>query len=212
MISRLRFGLVLIMFWPLMAAALTVSPVHIKIAPEVRTITFSAINDQQDPALIKVAIKKWTQAAGQEVLASTDSVIVYPLQAKVQPGHEQVFRLMLRKAPVASEYYRVFVDLIDVAPNRAESARIGQSFSLPVFVESLLSNPILRFTSTKNGVEVQNIGNGYDFIQTVESNGSKKSTFQYVLPGSTVQLAPEAVAGATVQTVTTRRLGNVTLK
>lgn len=211
MISRLLLGLMLIMSWPMTAAALTVSPVHIKIAPELRTITFSAINDQQDPAVIKVAIKRWTQAEGRDVLNSTESVVVYPLRAKVAPGREQIFRLMLRKAPVGPEYYRVFVDLINVAPDRAESAQLGQSFSLPVFVESILSNPVLRFISSKNGVEVQNIGDGYDFIETVEGGGGKKSTFQYVLPGSTMQLATETV-GDSVQMIKTRRLGNVPLK
>ncbi len=204
------FGLLISCF---QAHALTVSPIYIKLSPITRTVVFSALNDQQGTAIIQVSVKRWTQVDGKDRLASDPGIIVYPLEARIQQNHEQVFRLMLRHTPTASEYYRVFVNLIDAPFDKAASVRPGQSFSLPMFVEPLLSRPALRITRKSAKIQLENIGDGFDFIESVNYGTEKKSVFQYILPGSSANIivSPNSTGSEAPQSLTTRRLGYVKL-
>ena len=168
-----------------LAAALTVSPVHLKMAPAVRTVTFTAINDQPYPATVVAKLRRWQQdGTGKDRLGGAPELVIYPLKAVLKPGHKQEFRVYLKTPAVQARYYRLLIELADSRPQKQGEVSAGQAFSVPMFVEPLLARPLLQTQRDGQSLVVRNTGTGFEFIQALRYADGETPNFTYLLPGA----------------------------
>lgn len=118
------------------AATLRVSPVLLDVRAPQQATSLRVWNDGASAVSVQVRIYRWVQRDGADVLEPTRDVVVSPPIATLQPGEENLVRVVrVSGAPVrAEESYRVLVDeLPDPAAVRPGTVALVLRHSIPVF-------------------------------------------------------------------------------
>ena len=152
----------------------------------------------------QVRIYRWTQADGEDQLVETDELIASPPFIQVEPGSEQVIRLV-RFGDAAlymtecERTYRVVVDELPADPGEAQMGlQYVLRYSVPVYLTNPAcedSHPELRWEIAIDGetawLNVVNSGQTRAQLATVNFISNDDETVPiaggllgYVLPGS----------------------------
>lgn len=124
---------------PAEAAVFQIFPVGIEAPANAPAGVVTLSNGSAEPVALQVRVFRWTQAEGRDVLAPTTDVVASPPAARIEPGGQQVVRVVrTAKMPATSEEaYRLIVDEIPVAqPAPTEGLRMTLRQSIPVFFGS----------------------------------------------------------------------------
>lgn len=122
---------------PALAASLQVSPILLEFAPQEQTQALWLRNTGSVPLRAQVRVQRWTQAEGEDQLASTRELVASPAMVEVAPGERQLVRIVRPQlAPIAQEQaYRLIVDEL---PGDRQEESSGLQFllrySIPVFI------------------------------------------------------------------------------
>jgi len=123
---------------PAMAATLRVAPVSLELRNGTSTSSVRVWNDDREPLHVQVRIFKWTVEKGQNVLKPTTDVVVSPPMTTLQPGSENIIRVVrVSKSPVqGTEQYRLIIDqLPDPAKRRPGTVNVLVRHAIPVTFE-----------------------------------------------------------------------------
>src|ERR1035441_1912769 len=85
------------------AQALSVLPVNIFLAPGQSVSTLTITNHGTTKTAVQIRAFAWDQQGDSDQLEATESVLVIPPIAPIDPGASQVVRLILRKPPQGRE-------------------------------------------------------------------------------------------------------------
>lgn len=139
---RLKMGWFLLAFItsPLNAASLAVWPINPRIdAPASATMVWVKNNNANEEVVLQARILTWSQQDNRDHYEAQDNLVVSPPMVTVQPGAQQVFRIINRQGVVTGRAqelsYRVIIDEIPVAA-KAEGTVLSfqMRYSLPLFV------------------------------------------------------------------------------
>ena len=133
---RWLLGAFLLVLAPGQAGSVSVAPVLLDMTAPAAATLLTLRNDQKKPLNVQVRAYQWQQAGGEERLVPTREIVVSPPIATIQPGGEQVVRVvrLSKQAPVGEESYRVLVDeLPDAAERRDGRVKLVLRHSIPVF-------------------------------------------------------------------------------
>jgi fimbrial chaperone protein len=117
-------------------STLRVSPVLLDVHAPTAAAAIRIWNDSDRPINVQIRLFRWGQAGGEDQLEPTADVAVSPPLTTLQPGSENVVRVVrTSKAPVArEESYRLIVDeLPDPARRRPGTVALAMRYSIPVF-------------------------------------------------------------------------------
>ena len=166
---RWLLGATLLLVAPGVAECVSVAPVLLEVLAPAAATLLTLRNDQARPLNVQVRVYRWQQDGGQERLVPTQEVVVSPPFATMQPGSEQVVRVLRpsKAAPVGEESYRVLVDeLPDTVERRDGRVRLVLRHSLPVFfAERALSPPRVTWSIVERG--------GSWFLEGVNAGGRR---------------------------------------
>ncbi|WP_087687827.1 MULTISPECIES: fimbrial biogenesis chaperone [unclassified Pandoraea] len=190
-------------------ASLQVSPVIVSLAPTQPATTLTLGNTGDLPIHGQLRLYAWTQRDGENVLTPTDALIASPPILRIEPGEQQIVRLVrLTAEPTQGEQsYRLLVDeLPAVAEAPAEGVTIRLRYSLPVFVQANdLQAPSLRFDVhwLRGELEVHNDGEQHAQLgatRVLDATGRSveltHGLLGYVLAGQTRRFAARWPSGA----------------
>lgn len=191
------------------AASIQIGPTSVTLVGQERTATVSVRNSDSVPVTVQIRGMDWTQVNGEDVQSPSASLTVSPPFATLQPGEEQVVRLLIEHVPdVKTE--RAFRLVIDEVPNPVVKTSTGLHTTLrllsPVFLSpSTDARPRLSWSTsrTTDGVilTARNEGNAHERISdmqvTVGGQAVSSGAFGgYVLAsGSRSWRLPAASAG-----------------
>ncbi len=120
-----------------MAAALSVAPTRIDLAPDQRAAAVTLQNDGDEPVMVQVQTFAWTGSPATSDLTPTRDLVAMPPVATVAAGDKQLIRVAARGGdkPAAEQSYRL---IITEVPPETKGPQAGVRFalrlSLPVFV------------------------------------------------------------------------------
>ena len=179
------------------AQSLSVMPVNIFLAPGQRATTLTVTNQGTTKTAIQIRAFGWNQQGDGDQLTASDSVVVSPPIASIDPGSSQVVRLILRQAPHGrEETYRVIVDQIP-PPAEPGIVHLVLRLSIPIFAEpSTRAFPKLQFRLEAKGDQLVLVGSNdglrHEVVRDIEvltSDGRKlkaaAGSSPYILAGST---------------------------
>ena len=101
-------------------------------------LTLSNLSDE--PFQAQVRVFAWRQADGEDILETTNDVVVSPPMLRIEPGREQLVRVVRQRTPPLAQEasYRLLVDEIPGArPAQAPEGtglRFVLRYSIPVFL------------------------------------------------------------------------------
>lgn len=156
---------------PLNAASLAVWPINPRIdAPASATMVWVKNNNANEEVVLQARILTWSQQQNQDNYNTQDELVVSPPLVTVQPGAQQVFRIVNRKGVIvdgAQELsYRLIIDEIPSAAKLDGTVLSFQMrYSLPLFVG------VPRDYEKKSFIERQNAMAGqlrYRLVETPE--------------------------------------------
>lgn len=146
-IFRFVFLLFVLSLWagrmPLLAmpAGVNVHPLLLDLNDVQRNAAITVANGESFPELMRVEVKAWDQAQGEDHYVPSDDLLVVPPVLSVASQQEKFVRLGLRH-PVSAgreQAYRVFVTEVPSAVNMKKGAMVQVAFrvGVPVFVNAL---------------------------------------------------------------------------
>ena len=103
------FLLLLCLLWGIgavgtgLASRVSVSPVTLQLQPNVRAAQLTLTNQGDAPVTFDLSVMAWSQSGGQDVLSSTQAVVVAPATLTLAPGKAQTVRLARLGNPTLSE-------------------------------------------------------------------------------------------------------------
>jgi fimbrial chaperone protein len=193
------------------AAALHVSPVLIEKTAPAAAASLTVRNSGAEPMTVQTRVFRWVQVNGEDKLEPTGDIAVSPPMMKLQPGVDNVVRVVrTAKQPVETEQsYRVVVDELPVA-GRARSGTVSflVRHSVPVFFRPATdSPPAVDWLATRSGRQITlSLSNkGQRRLRVADlvvkdASGTKiaqnAGLVGYVLAGSTVRWTLPASGGA----------------
>jgi fimbrial chaperone protein len=127
-----------------MAAALSVAPTRIDLAPDQRAAAVTLQNDGDEPVMVQVQTFAWTGSPATIDLTPTRDLVAMPPVATVAAGDKQLIRVAARGGdkPAAEQSYRL---IITEVPPETKGPQAGVRFalrlSLPVFVTPVGAAP-----------------------------------------------------------------------
>lgn len=119
---------------------------HLQVNPtlvEMRTkaaasrIVLSNTGDESVSAQVRVFA--WTQRGGEDQLADTDQIVLSPPIVKIDPGQEQVIRLVRVGAPnqgSRDQSYRIIVEELPGAKPSVDMVKLRMRYVMPMFVRA----------------------------------------------------------------------------
>ncbi len=122
-----------------LAAGLQISPISISIATDQKASEVWLRNSGTEVVHAQVRVYRWSQEDGEDVLSPEQALIASPPMVQIEPGQQQLVRLV-RVGPagapsVNEQSYRL---LIDELPIKRSTAKAGLDFvfrySVPVFI------------------------------------------------------------------------------
>lgn len=179
------------------AQSLSVMPVNIFLAPGQSATTLTVTNQGTTKTAIQVRAFGWNQQGDGDQLTASDSVVVSPPIASIDPGSSQVVRLILRQAPHGKEEtYRIIVDQIP-PPAEPGIVHLVLRLSIPIFAEPATRTfPKLQFRLEAKDDQLVLVGSNdglrHEAVRDIEvltSDGRKlkaaPGASPYILAGST---------------------------
>ncbi|WP_263144103.1 molecular chaperone [Pseudomonas sp. RIT-PI-AD] len=210
------------------ASSILIWPINPSIEGEHKAAALWLENRGEKPVSLQVRILDWSQAQYADVLAAQQGVVGSPPVTRVEPGKQQMVRLILRQPvePGRERAYRILVDEM-LTPESAEDPRLGIKFqmrySVPLFVVGSgaqvdlqgsgkpgLLRPELHYRFAGEGgaryLLLRNVGTAHARLSAVrlrQGNASyalSEGLLGYVLPGVEMRwpLPPEVPAGGGV--------------
>src|SRR6202140_4151365 len=142
--------------FPVMAGALSVTPIRIELSSAQRSVALTVRNDGDQPTVVQAQLVAWSQADNDDRLEPTIDVLASPPIFTVAPGASQVLRIALRTAPdaVRERSYRVLVTEVPGKPDPAfTGAQFALKISLPIFVaaSTAKTTPKLEWSGVRTG-------------------------------------------------------------
>jgi fimbrial chaperone protein len=197
---------------PTGAASLQVSPVRLDLPASANASKINLRNMGQGSVTAQVRIFKWVQVKGKDELVETRDVVASPPIAKLEPGKNNVIRIVrTAKQPVATEEaYRLLVDEVPATAGKSgKNVSFVLRYSIPIFFSAPeAGDTTLTWSLESNGKSttliVKNPANEHarisDLAMTTES-GKKISygsgLIGYVLAKSTARFKlKKALKGA----------------
>lgn len=117
------------------AAALTVAPVSLRMAPGQMTTSLTLTNDGAHAIAYQIRAFAWDQAGGDDHLSATGAIQFSPPLGTLAAGASQVVRLLLRQPAQAGEAsYRLLIDQLP-PPSAPGTVSMVLRLSIPVFAE-----------------------------------------------------------------------------
>src|SRR4051794_41931448 len=94
-----------------MAAALSVAPTRIDLAPDQRAAAVTLQNDGDEPVMVQVQTFAWTGSPATSDLTPTRDLVAMPPVATVAAGDKQLIRVAARGGdkPAAEQSYRLII-------------------------------------------------------------------------------------------------------
>ncbi|MGY2892618.1 fimbrial biogenesis chaperone [Deinococcus sp. UYEF24] len=93
-----------------LASRVSVSPVTLQLQPNIRAAQLTLTNQGTTPVTFDLSLMAWSQSTGQDVLTSTQAVVVAPATVTLAPGKAQTVRVARLGNPTLSEQaYRLIV-------------------------------------------------------------------------------------------------------
>jgi fimbrial chaperone protein len=202
------------------ASGLQVAPVGLEFAPSSIAQGVWLTNTGNDVLRAQVRVFHWTQVNGKDTLVPTRGLVASPPMLNLQPGAQQLVRVIRTGASSdagSEDAYRLLVDELPQPEKEDKSSvRYILRYSVPAFIESAGSQnaaPALTWSVQRdgNGLElvVSNTGPRHAQLSDVSLRpmGGKPITLSngllgYVLPGSTMRWPLKELAA---------QLGNGTL-
>lgn len=199
--------------WVAHAEGLQVAPVSVEI-PERSGVVW--LNNGSDETLhAQVRVFRWHQENGEDELVETEDLMASPPFAEIQPGGEQVIRLVRFGDAVAANgacerSYRIIVDeLPSTQSNDTANLQYVLRYSVPVYLTSpscAQQQPSLNWQIVADGnqawLSVVNLGEMRAQLANVNFEAADGRSFAitsgllgYVLPGATRRFAlPDSAA------------------
>jgi fimbrial chaperone protein len=172
-------------------------PVKILIPTGQRATTLTVTNQGSSKTAIQIRAFSWSQKGDEEQLVPSDEVVVSPPIALIEPGGNQVVRLILRQAPQGREAtYRILLDQIP-PPAEAGVVHVVLRLSIPIFAQPpTRAIPHVQFHVELNAGQVYlvgiNDGLRHEAIRDIELSTSDGRTLKAAPGGS-----PYILAGVT---------------
>ena len=181
------------------AAEFSVSPVRIFMTPRDRAVAVTVANEGDQPVVIQAELLAWNQkAGGDDVLDSTESIVLSPPIVTIPPKARQVLRLA-RVGPPPSGTEQTFRMILREVPEARPSdgsvkVQVALAFSIPVFITPIDAKRNVSCTTRRAGPDVlhavcENTGRAYAQARSIvvlAADGSKIASRDlggYVLPG-----------------------------
>jgi fimbrial chaperone protein len=143
------------------AQALSVLPVNIFLPPGQRATTLTVTNQGNRETAIQVRAYAWNQPDGEDILTSSDAVMVSPPLATIAPGATQVVRLILRLPPLSGDREATYRILVDQIPPPAEPGivQVVLRLSIPIFaLPTTRAASIVRYHIELNSGQIYLVG------------------------------------------------------
>lgn len=142
-------------------AILSIAPLRVEIDGAGAGATVRLTNSSNHALPVQARLFAWSQAAGEDVFAPSNELVVSPSITSIPPGQTQVVRL-LRKGPATpgEKRFRLAVDqLPDPAHARPGQALTRIRFTLPVFVDREKAQPAsFAWRIANDRIELANTG------------------------------------------------------
>lgn len=131
---------VLVAVWGVAGAAgLQVAPIGLEFLPSSTAQGLWLTNTGGDTLSAQVRAFRWTQADGEDVLTPTQALAVSPPMLSLEPGAQQLVRVIRLGAPDPSGGEQAYRLLVDELPQPEERQNTGVRYvlrySIPVFME-----------------------------------------------------------------------------
>jgi fimbrial chaperone protein len=179
------------------AQALSVLPVNIFFSPGQKATSLTVTNQGTSATSIQIRAYAWSLKGDDDQLTATNAVVVSPPLVTIDPGANQVIRLILREPPQGREAtYRLLLDQI---PPPAEPGVVHMvlRLSIPIFaLPAVRTFPDVQYHLERDGEKMYlvtfNAGNLHEKIHDIvltTSDGRKlkagSGASPYVLSGAT---------------------------
>lgn len=183
-----------------LAAGLQIAPVSLEIPADKKADEVWLRNTGTEPVHAQVRVYRWSQDKGEDVLTADTDMVASPPMVQVEPGQQQLVRLVRvgpMAAPAATE--RTYRLLIDELPIKKVASKVGLDFvfrySVPVFVAGTeTAKPQLEWSVQNTGghawLVVKNSGNSHSQLAELAFTPPSGKTVMaaaglagYVLPG-----------------------------
>ena len=192
----------------IMASGLQVSPIMLNFEPSDNANGLKLSNTSNNVVQTQVRVYKWTQSNSEDQLYPTRELLASPPMVELQPGEEQLIRVIRTKPPLQGENaieesYRILIDELPLKDTEKKSGlHFLLSYSLPAFVkpkEVSKTEPKLQWTSQiqqqleQVQLTIKNTGNGYAQLASlsfIDREGKtieiQKGLMGYILAGSSM--------------------------
>lgn len=183
---------------PSWSASIKISPMKLELTKESDIAILKLTNASDEPVVLQMEAKEWSQDDGNDVTKPTKDIIISPPLAKIQPQELQILRLAIRKNTNKNQEvaYRLFLNEI---PQPSSTPKQGiqtvLSISLPLFIKpssSIQLSPVWsvdRVGKNELRVGLQNRGNEHMKVTKVAIHANKgckpiveKEVLDYILP------------------------------
>jgi fimbrial chaperone protein len=179
------------------AGQLQAGPTLIEITPAASATRLLLRNTGSLPVAAQVRVYAWSQSGGEDQLVPSAQLVVSPPIVELEPGGEQVVRVVRLGPPAsgADQTYRVIVDELprpDSASGRTVNVRLR--YVLPVFVRAADAPPpslACRVDRERSELTCENSGGRaaqFGATRLVDESGLTQTLsdglFGYVLPTS----------------------------
>lgn len=120
------------------AASLQVTPTLVELLPTGNATSITIRNGGDALAVAQIRIVKWLQKDGQDVLEPAQDIVASPPAARIQPGVEQIIRIVKANKPgdAIEGSYRILVDEIPAnTTTEGYAVTLRTQYSVPLFVQ-----------------------------------------------------------------------------
>jgi len=190
------------------AAGLQVAPISLEFLPSSPAQGLWLSNTGSDALHAQVRVFHWTQANGKDVLTPTQSLVASPPMLSLEPGAQQlvrVIRLGVSNPGGGADAYRLLVDELPQLEERTETGvRYVLRYSIPVFMQPASQPDAVAIAETlhwsllqdEDGIALQarNSGTFHAQLSQVSLLPPGGAPFElsagllgYVLPGMTMR-------------------------
>jgi fimbrial chaperone protein len=187
----------LVSFPSVAAGQLQAGPTLLEIAPGASATRLVLRNTSAEKVAAQVRVYAWTQSGGEDQLVPSEELVVSPPITELEPGGEQVVRLVRLGPPAtgADRAYRVIVDELPRPGGGGESTvALRLRYVLPVFVRAAEAAPpslSCRLEQDGGQLTCENAGGRaaqFGATRLVDESGQAQNLseglFGYVLPTS----------------------------
>jgi len=186
---------------PAGAGSFAIAPIRVELGAAHRSAALTLTNADDQPVVIQIRTRVWSQQDGIERLDETHDVLASPAVLQIPGKGSQVVRIALRAAPDADREltYRVLFDEVPQAATPGFTGlRVALRLSVPVFVASAHGRTradvrwqVRRLSVEEFEVDALNEGTAHlqiaQFdVQVGAATPLHAKTPHYVLPGDRV--------------------------